>query len=512
MASTFDKSKQLYGRQKITTNLRFVGEANADILTIKQVLANALDIHAKNVAEETKLWNTFVNDGDTWTKTKQSRSDINNKVTLANGWLISRTLNGYCFGEPVKYISRKENKQKEVEALSQYLDFACNQNSTTNATLSSSICGLGYKLVLPVTKEEYEDSGVPFKINKDIIYPQEAFVVYTDEAIPEKIMGVLIGTYTNEDGEDISKYTCWTKDFQVILIESDKDESGYEVLDQAYGFFTTKAYPIISKKIPLIEIERNAFRKGDWEVVTDLMELSSRLTSNRVDDIVQIVDYILVLTNCGFKDDKEKDSVLSNRLIELEVTNPNVKPTVEILKNAIDQNGIQTFVDYIERKIEEIVGIPTRDERSGGGHDTGTAVKYRNGFRDLENNAGWIIPKFEKAEIEFITACIATARVFMDSNIGDLKPFEVRLKFPRSLNDDVVSSANAFYNFVNAGMDYESALVVSGAVSDPSETTKKIMTSFENNQNYHQLINSSNVKEEVEVKEEGNNGNTVSNA
>ena len=489
--ATFDITNQLYGRTKITSALRFTGEENKDVQTAMDILANALNIHNKNVEKETELWNYYVNNSDIWEKTKTQRDDINNKVTIANAYAFTRTINSYCFGEPVQYTERTNGKQEMIEKLSQYLDYACNMTATENATLSASICGLGYKLALPASKEQYEESGVPFMISKDMIYPQKAFMVYTDDALSEKLMGVYITTYTNEDGNTVDKYNCFTKNFNIVFIE---DNGAYKVIPQILDGKEANYYPNVSGKIALTEIERNPFRKGDWEVATDLMILLNRITSDRMDDIDQIIDYILVLTNCSFKTEEEKNETLESRVLELTVANPAVKPTVEILKNAIDQNGIQAFVDYVENKIIEIVGVPTRAERAGGGHDTGTAVKYRNGFRDLENNAGIILPKFEQAELDFLGSCIGYAQVYPDCGISELRPYEIRLKFLRSLNDDVVSSATAFATYVKNGVDFETAFHLSNGVTDPAEATKKVKDAFDNEETLIQLIAKANAK------------------
>ena len=195
--------------------------------------------------------------------------------------------------------------------------------------------------------------------------------------------------------------------------------------------------------------------------------------NNRLDDIQQIVDYLLVLINCKFEDDTDKKAVLKNRLISLEVVDPNNKPSVDILKNALDQNGIQQFAEYIDTLIQEILGIPSRQERGGGGGDTGQAVRYRNGFRDLENNAGMIVPELESAELEFIELCLTYCKDRKKYDLGNITPMDINIKFRRTLNDDVVSTSQAFSAFVNAGMSPVDALTASKAVADPDEVSKR---------------------------------------
>lgn len=519
-----DLSNQIYGRRKLVTNRVITGDLNADLETVKLILGDVMKTHEANQTEELALFNIFVNSSDWWTKSKVTRDDINNKVSVPNAWALSRTINGYCFGEPVKFIARgadeTENgeiagtKQAQVEVLSEMLDRMGNHDSDIMATMCASICGLGYKLALPANKDELEINGIPFVINSDIIMPMLAGVVYTNESISRSVMGFIIGTYYNEEGEaDGNLYTCWTKYAQYMLKDNESGD-GYDIVKQMVDGSEYDVYPLNNKRIPLIEIERNPFRKGDWEVATSLLELKNNLISNRIDDIQQMVDYILVLTNCVFETEEDKNTALNSRLLEIKTANPNNPSSAEILKNALDQTSVQQLADYVDLLIQECVGIPNRQERGGGGGDTGQAVKYRNGFRDLENNAGLIIPKMDKAELQFIDLCLSYCESVKVEGITDLKARDVRCKFLRSFSDDAYSSSQAFINFVNGGMDYVNACICAGVGTDPSEINKKIIQSFKDGTNFLSL-NSANSQKKSEngtldtEKQANNNGETA---
>ena len=492
-----DLSNQIYGRRKLVTNRQITGDINGDLETVKLILSDVMSVHETNQTQEMTLFNIFVNKADWWSKDKVTREDINNKVSIPNAWALSRTINGYCFGEPVKFIARgsdetangeaQTTKQAQVEVLSEMLDRMGNHDSDIMATMCASICGVGYKLALPANSEELELNGIPFVINTDIIMPMLAGVVYSNESISRPVMGFIIGTYYNEEGKaDGNLYTCWTKYAQYMLKDSESGD-GYDTVKQIMDGKEVDVYQLSNNRIPLIEVERNPFRKGDWEVVTELLELKNNLISNRMDDIQQMVDYILVLTNCAFENNDDKKQALQARLLELKVANPNNPSKAEILKNALDQTSIQQLADYIDLLIQECVGIPNRQERGGGGGDTGQAVKYRNGFRDLENNAGLIIPKMDKAELQFIDLCLSYCENVKVDGITDLKARDVRCKFLRSFNDDALSASQAFINLVNGGMDYVNACICSGVGTDPSEINKKILEAWNNGTNFLSL-------------------------
>ncbi len=492
-----DLSNQIYGRRKLVSNRQITGDINGDLETVKLILSDVMSVHETNQTQEMTLFNIFVNKTDWWSKAKVTREDINNKVSIPNAWALSRTINGYCFGEPVKFIARgsdeteggdeQTTKQAQVEVLSEMLDRMGNHDSDIMATMCASICGVGYKLALPANSEELELNGIPFVINTDIIMPMLAGVVYSNESISRPVMGFIIGTYYNEDGKaDGNLYTCWTKYAQYMLKDSESGD-GYDTVKQIMDGKEVDVYQLSNNRIPLIEVERNPFRKGDWEVATELLELKNNLISNRIDDIQQMVDYIMVLTNCAFESEEDRNNALQAHLLELKVANPNNPSKAEILKNALDQTSIQQLADYIDLIIQECVGIPNRQERGGGGGDTGQAVKYRNGFRDLENNAGLIIPKMDKAELQFIDLCLSYCENVKVEGITDLKARDVRCKFLRSFSDDALSSSQAFINLVNGGMDYVNACICSGVGTDPSEINKKILEAWNNGTNFLSL-------------------------
>lgn len=500
--SDFDTSSKYFGRKILKTNLSIINDEKQDLETVKNILASALAVHKTNVEEETELFNIYLNNPEWWSKDKVQRSDINNIISVPTAWALTRTLNGYCFGEPIKYLYKdldnedeselteeQLSKQKQIEVLSAMLDTQHNHDSTTMATLCASICGLGYKLALPATQEEMEENGIPFVINETMIYPQNAGVVYSDTPIPREVMGFLIGKYYDQKtGEEKgNQYTCWTKYYQYVLKDSETGE-GYDIVKQVVNGKEFDAYPLPYQKIPLIEVERNAFRKGDWEVAKDLLTLRNQLISTRQDDVQQIVDYVLILTNCVFETDKDKQDALNSRLLSLKVSDPQNKPSVEILKNALEQTGLQQYSDYLDLLIQETVGVPNRQERGGGGGDTGQAVKYRNGFRDLENNAGIIIPKMDKAELKFVALCIKYCQIANDNRLQNLMPYEVRCKFMRTLNDDIISSAQAFATYFANGVSMEDSLLLSNSGTDPSEITQRAKKAKQNGTDYNSIV------------------------
>ena len=503
MDSSYRKN-QKYGRTILKTHRRITGDLSIDIPIVKEILKEVLPAHNRNAEEEKRLFDIYFN-GDWWQKEKTQRPDINNQINIPTAYAITRTLNGYVFTDPIKYTARnsKGNPEKltQVEHLSALLDYAHNHDSTTSAAISASVCGLGYKLVLPTKQSVYKNTGVAFVINSEPLFPMECGMVYSDEVIPEEVLGFIIGTNYDENYQPNGNlYTVWTKYHQILL--KDGDDGAFEVipqiLDISGGTYSVDGYEMNIDNIPLVEVERNPFRKGDWEVAVDLLRLKNQLLSNREDDVEQAIDYVLLLMNAEFESKEEKDAALKNRVISLKTVDPMNPPSLEILKAQLDQTGIQTYANYVDLLIQECVGIPNRQENGYGGGDTGQAVQYRNGFRDLENNAGLIIPKMDKAELKFVGLCIAYNKNMQDTELGDLKPFDIRCKFNRSLSDDITTSANAFATYVKHGVAFSDAFILSKSGTDAAELTSNAIAAYKNGTSYLAITNNDNNSDSVE--------------
>lgn len=455
------------GRRIIKTNIQLVGDINKDLDNVKKILASAMEIHKKNVTEMDALFSIFYGETSIKNKSKTQRSDINNKISVNSPMPIVRSINSYCFGEPFKYLASNVNKQSDIEMFNEMMDYRNNYDSTIDATLNSGIVGIGYKVALPDS-----DDDAPFKINGDID-PRFAFNVYKDEIVPEKVMGVYIQDNFNKDGiKTGNKYTIWTKYHQIFLADDTEAKGDYKVIKQSLNGGLVDGYPSTIGMIPLVDVPRNKFLLGDFELVVPLLDAKSQLLSNRIDDVQQLVDYLLVLTNCVFDSEEDKKQALGSRLLMIKSTDPNNKASADILKNSLDQQGTQQLAEYIDFLIQEITGIPSRQERSGGGGDTGQAVRFRNGFGDLEKNAGLIVPKVEKAEKEFAKICLKYCKNISSNPLSkenSLKPMEIKVVFKRTLTDDPLTASQAFSNYVNAGMNPTDALIAAKAVSDPAE-------------------------------------------
>ena len=92
---------RLYGRRKIKTD---VAEITAE--NVREVIAKAMIEHEYNSNEEDYLWNYYKTKTPILQKTKQYRTDVNNKIVEPRAKQIVEFYLGYVFGEPIQSIRR----------------------------------------------------------------------------------------------------------------------------------------------------------------------------------------------------------------------------------------------------------------------------------------------------------------------------------------------------------------------------------------------------------------------
>jgi hypothetical protein len=75
-----------------------------------------------------------------------------------------------------------------------------------------------------------------------------------------------------------------------------------------------------------------------------------------------------------------------------------------------------------------------------------------------------------KAELRLLALCVAYCQNNSETkDVAELKPYDIRCKFMRTLNDDIVSSSQAYATYVTNGLTIEDALILSKSGTDPSE-------------------------------------------
>ena len=464
------------GRIKIICDLKPTGDLEKDKLIIPKIIESTRGLHDQNVEDIKRLFKYYYNETDIMAKDKTQQPNINNKIGVAYGNIAVTTLNGYCFANSLTYSSRKVGNEELMKAFNDSLDDDNYQDKLLKVALNSGICGVAYKYIVPATEEEIAN-GIYYKTFTDI-NPETTYCVFSSDLEEEKTCAISFYERNVYDETDYSVkrkelvYTVWTKYHRWEFVRGAKgwENKKFVVVDTEYD-----AYPLSYNKIPVIQYYRLQDRTGDFEVAMDLINAINAITSARVDDVQQSVDYVIVLRDIDTESEGAltkikaclKEGILSFRSIAEAV----VQPSVDVLDTKLNQQEVQTLQQYLCDKVEEVLNIPNRNSKASGG-DTGNAVESRNGFRSLENKASIITSSFIRGENEALDVILAMCANVKSCPFKALKPKEVDIKDNRNKYENLTNSASAYGALKSAGLNDVTALEVTKLVSDAITVAK----------------------------------------
>lgn len=490
-------SSKNYGRVKILTDIVLNGNIAHDKALIPKIIENSLPYHKQNVRAYDINESWYFNDTEKiLSKQKYMRQEINNKFTFAKAKSTVEMNNGYCFGEPFKYVTNEaeEKKQNQMTAFNKCLNLARGHQHTRNCAENGAKFGISYKLALRPTKRDLE-KGQFFRIVSDIDNSQ-TFKVYTNTIDKEEVLGV---TYydrrvLDDKGQETNVvetvFNCWTKYHQWTFVKDDK--GGYVSLPFntiINGISTSiDAFPLkVSLKgvanetlIPLQEFERTGDRVADFELSIRLMDAINTLASCRLDSVQQSTDFIIKLRDIdlGEFDEKGNNPVLeriqkymANHFLAVESRDgADVQPDIDVLDIPLNQSQVQELQNYLVEALNEELQQPTRN--GGTGQDTGIAVENRNGFRQFENLATKITEYMIEGEMLFIEKLLEIGKSYEGCTFKDLEIGDIEIRSMRNKAENKTTAVNNFREMVNAGVNRYTAYSESGLVADISDTIK----------------------------------------
>lgn len=460
-----------HGRNKILSDMIPTGIVEIDKTLIPKIISTTISLHNEDVAQMENLDDYFYNDTHKILfKTKVQQPNINNFVTVPYPNLSVTTINAYCFANPFSISSRVVEKQEKVEAFNASLKDDGYGDKLLDVALNSGKGGLGYKYVVPADEEEIK-RGIYFVTRGDID-PTKTYCVYANTLKQEKICAIHYydkKVYDNK-GDIITTqkiYTVWTKWHQWEFIY---DGATYSNVTYSIDNVEIDAYPLAYNRIPIIEYPRKQDRTSDFEIAIPLIDACNQLSSSRLDDVQQAVDYILLLRDIDTDSEEAVKSIqahIRNGLLSFKsVQQATVQPEVKKLDTKIDQSAIQTLQNFLCQKIEEALNIPNRETQTSGG-DNGVAVEARNGTRSLENIAGIISASAKKAEYETLDVILAICSNIESCPFKDLTVKDIILKDNRNKIENLINASNAYSTLRSAGLNDATALEVTKLVSDP---------------------------------------------
>lgn len=446
------QNSRLRGRTKL------MSDRVSNDLRDKQILADVLNTamggHRKNKKEIDYLINYNNGQQEVLNKKKAVRKEINNKVVINHAQMVTRNIVGYFLGTPIQYIQDgKDNRKELVDELNRCVQYEDKSNVDRELGEYQSITGTAYRIIY--RDGEFADE-VPFEDRS--LDPRTTFVVYENSISEKPLLAV---TYydkvSDKNVNNGSKYYVYT-DFGRYIVDttSEKDIKAEDIGD-------LESYDVGG--VPIIEYPNNMWRIGDWELVIGLMDAINSLQSGRLDDIDQTVQSLLVFINAEI-DSKKYDEMREQGIVSL-VNTTGAKSEIKNITNSLDHSGMHLFSEQLEDLLYALLGIPNRNNRAGGGGDTGTAVELRDGWADLEiiaRNKEAVFKKSEKRTLKIIL------HIFNLDRDEDLKLMDIDIKFSRNKTNNLLVKTQAYQTLIGTRtLSPEDSLTIVDLVSDEGE-------------------------------------------
>lgn len=455
------KDNVLTGREIITTSVR---EEEINAKTMAEIINSSINTHISNKADEEELLRIYKGLQPILERVKEVRPEVNNKVVINNAQKITRTILGYFLGTPIEIIQRKTDKDEEVEKLKDSIDVESIDHVNYNVGEYQSVCGVGYKMTYVDSNAEEDET--PFE--QVALDPRNTFVIYSQDVRQKPLIGVTYHSVLDINGTvDKIRYYAYTRNAVYCYETKGNLEGKITETDIIEGY----PKPHTLGGVPIVEYPNNQFRIGDFEPALSVMNAINENISDRMNDLEQFVQALLVFYNVEINKEKFAE-MREDGAIMVKSTGGNTREAkVDYIGQSANQSEIQTLTDYLTETMNDLVGIPDRKMRTGGGGDTGNAVELRDGWADLEIVARNKERQYKKSEKQSLRLVL---NILREKNIVDLKLTDIDIKFPRNPNNNLLVKTQSLQTLVASKvLAPKDSLSICGLSTDTLEMTKR---------------------------------------
>ena len=444
------------GRRVIYTDAESITEDN-----VIQELQNAMIAHTANVIDMDFLIN-FEKGVQPLQRKKVIRSDIDIQVVDNVVSEITEFKVSYCLGNPITYIQRGDRTDGKVVdtnaiyALNEMLDAEESYATDQETERMKQICGIANQFV--DIKRDWEDGMATFDLVS--LDPRTSFVVYRNDALKRKMMGVTYRTEINGDRH----FTVFTKDRRYEIDNMSKIVNGSKRKKENVWDFGNRSGEINPLgEIPIVEFQRSYDRMGCFERVISLQNALNITEADFLNGIAQETQSIWWGNDLNFPEDENGNPVVpSTGQWILSATNGNGDPKIQPLTINTERNAILSDIQYKRDTIKSQCFVPTTSDPGGG--STGTAYSMSSGWQNAEIQAAKEELLIRKGKMEVADLILRAVKRSPDTpadsplmklTIGDIRP-----SITRNKTYDMATKANTLATLVSHGVAFQHALSV----------------------------------------------------
>lgn len=433
---------------------RKIAYTDVDIITadnVVKVVGDTIGVHNRNKEAIAYLWRYYKGDQPALYRTKTVRDDIVNKVVENHAYEIVQFKTGQSYGEPVQYISRKDDEKINgaVDRLNDYMTDADKQTKDIKSGEWQSAVGTSFKAIQRTNNKE-----MPFRIIAPS--PMDTYIVYS-KATEEPLLSVQ--ELKDENGDQY--YLCFSENME-FRIQNGKlldlvDSNNKSVKGRLHTF----------NGIPVIEYPNNWERISDIELVISLLDAINNMQSNRMDGVEQFVQSWIRFINCEIDEEEFRKMKMLGALVVKSNNGADKQASVDVMSQELNQTESQVAKDDLWDNALAILAIPNRESQNSGG-DTMGAVSLRAGWDMSKTRTQIKDPLIKSAEKKLAKIALNLLRLAGDDLGITLKDFDVQIN--HSPTDNLYTKSQALLELLQAGVAPMVAIKTVGLWGDSEKT------------------------------------------
>ena len=435
--------------------------ADYDVITpenVLQALQDTLPHHLFNVIQINYLWNYYKGEQPIIHREKDVRPEINNKIVENHAQEIVAFKIGYQLAEPLQYTCRMLSDDSDAgyeKALTNVTELNTLMFTEDKASHDRDlfewmcICGVGYRMCEADILEDMEDGSAPFEIYT--LDPRNTYVAYSSSYQHKQLMSVWVG----RTRDNLPIYNIYTDhDFYRIV-----DDRIVELRSHTYRFN------------PIVEYKLNNARLCVFEPVLPLLDAINALESNRLDDVEQIVQALMVFKDCDISYD-DFETMREMGAVKIKTLEPQIQAAITMLTNPLDQTGTQQIKEDLYQSVLNICGMPNRNGQGSSTSDTGAAVLLRDGWTLAESHAKSYELQFKRAERNFLRVVLSICAQSAYSKLN-LRIRDIELAFNRRNYENILVKSQVLTGMLQSQKVHpQLAFQACGLFTDPDAAYK----------------------------------------
>ncbi len=323
-----------------------------------KMISNCIAEHLNEVPRLNKLQDYYMGKHDILNRAKSNSYCANERSVHNFSKYIVDTIIGYVFGQPISYDGLTDD-------LFNHLTIIDEDSHNIDMAKNMGIFGKSFELIY--IDDELSDKPMPYLAT---LSPINTFIVYDNTVKCKPLFGCTYSANEDINGE-IQDYSVIVYTEYDILTFRCKDikDAKLQLVDEEQHMFGG---------IPLIELSNNKESIGDFEGVISLIDLYNILENDRVNDIEQLCDSLLVISNMSLGDDEEEVSetvkfIRDNRILEVEDGGD-----AKYVTRSLNQSEVEILKKAIENDIHKFSCVPNMsDENFIGANTSGIAYRYK---------------------------------------------------------------------------------------------------------------------------------------